>query len=77
MARFDDLTARVSAAAAATAVNLRSKLAEDRGEGVISGAIAVLIMAAIGALAYGGYKLFWDTIQAETSNQVNQIAGPR
>ena len=52
----------------------RSALAgEDRGEGVISAALAVLIMAFIGALMWGAYEAIWDTARQNTEDKVNEI----
>ena len=52
----------------------RSALAgEDRGEGVISAALAVLIMAFIGALMWGAYEAIWDTAKQNTEDKVNEI----
>ena len=46
---------------------------DERGEGVISAAIVVLIMAAIGALMWVGLKGLWTTTSSKTSTQVNTI----
>lgn len=46
---------------------------DESGEGVISAAIAVLIMAALGALMWLGFKALWDDTSARTSEQVNTI----
>jgi hypothetical protein len=52
----------------------RSALAgDDRGEGVISAALAVLIMAFIGALMWGAYEAIWDTAKQNTEDKVNEI----
>jgi len=44
--------------------------ADERGEGVISAAIAVLIMAFLGALMWIGFRTIWedseDNIRSET-----------
>jgi hypothetical protein len=45
----------------------------DRGEGVISAAIAVLIMAGIGALMWVGFKAIWQDTEANTRDKVTQI----
>lgn len=50
-----------------------NRLREERGEGVISAAIAVLIMAFLGALMWVGFKALFQNTQAKTGNQVNQI----
>lgn len=46
---------------------------DDRGEGVISAAIAVLVMAFLGALMWVGFKAIFAKAQAKTDNQVEQI----
>ena len=46
---------------------------DDRGEGVISAAIAVLIMAFLGAAMWVGFNQIWQTAETNTGNQVNQI----
>jgi hypothetical protein len=55
---------------------LRSRLhAEQQGEGVISAAIAVLVMAFLGVAMYQAFQgMFQDTAD-KTTNQINQIGG--
>jgi hypothetical protein len=48
---------------------------DDRGEGVISAAIAVLIMAFLGALMWMGFRTMWDTTEEKTNEQIEQIGG--
>jgi hypothetical protein len=45
----------------------------DRGEGVISVAIAVLIMAFLGAAMWIGFNQMWNTTQNTTNTKVQQI----
>ena len=45
----------------------------DRGEGVISAAIAVLIMAFLGAAMWLGFQKMWKTTEATTNDKVEQI----
>ncbi len=45
----------------------------DRGEGVISAAIAVLIMAGIGALMWVGFKAIWEDTEDNTKDKVTEI----
>ena len=45
----------------------------DRGEGVISAAIAVLVMAAIGALMWTGFRAIWIDAEANTRAKVAEI----
>lgn len=61
-------------AARSTAVNLRSRLVTDeRGEGVISAAIVVLIMAFLGAAMWVGFKAIFDDASKQTGDQVGKI----
>lgn len=53
-----------------TAARLR---ADDRGEGVISAAIAVLIIAGIGALMWVGFKAIWEDTESNTKDKVAEI----
>lgn len=46
---------------------------DDRGEGVISAAIAVLVMAAIGALMWVGMTQIWQETEANTRDKVAEI----
>ncbi len=45
----------------------------ERGEGVISAAIAVLIMAFLGVVVWVGFKATLDNTQDKVDNQVEQI----
>ena len=45
----------------------------ERGEGVISAAIAVLIMAFLGAAMWVAFKEMFHTTAQNTKNQVDQI----
>lgn len=55
-------------------VSLTSK--DEAGEGVISTAIAVLIMAALGAVMWVGFQAIWGNASTKTTDQINQIGGP-
>ena len=50
-------------------------LREERGEGIVSVAIAVLIMAALGVVAYGGFNLIFDTARDNAQDEINNIGG--
>jgi hypothetical protein len=53
---------------------LRERAARNEfGEGVISAAIAVLIMAFLGVAVWGGFKLTFDKTQKNVDQQVEQI----
>lgn len=45
----------------------------DSGEGVISAAIAVLVMAGIGALMWAGFSSIWHETEANTRDKVSEI----
>lgn len=47
--------------------------ADDRGEGVVSAAIVVLIMAAIGALMWVGFRTMWTDIEADTNERISEV----
>ncbi|MEO7428491.1 MAG: hypothetical protein ABIY48_03820 [Acidimicrobiales bacterium] len=66
------LSAYVAAQAwwVATPARLRR---DERGEGVISAAIAVLIMAGIGALMWVGFKSIWQDTETNTKDKVAEI----
>ncbi|HJV09294.1 MAG TPA: hypothetical protein VJ653_06415 [Acidimicrobiales bacterium] len=52
---------------------------DEAGEGVISTAIAVLIMAALGAAMWVGFNTLWKNTNSKTSTQIDKIgvdAGP-
>lgn len=50
-----------------------SRCRGDRGEGVISAAIAVLIMAFLGALMWFGFQRMWQNTEQQTNDRVGQI----
>jgi hypothetical protein len=71
------LYASASAAWAVTRHEVRGRLvrrrSDDRGEGVISAAIVVLIMAAIGALMWVAFKEIWEGVEADTKAKVDSV----
>lgn len=46
---------------------------DERGEGVISAAVAVLIVAFIGALMWVAFKELFDSTVTKTENQIDKI----
>ncbi len=52
---------------------VRAMAHDDRGEGVISAAIAVLIMAFLGAAMWLGFREMWKTTEKTTNDKVEQI----
>ena len=69
-----DLSLRAYVWARALAWSLVDK--DEAGEGVISTAIAVLIMAALGAVMWVGFQALWNNTNSRTTTQVNTIGGP-
>lgn len=51
----------------------RNRLADEAGEGVISTAIAVLIMALIGLSMWVAFKAVFDDASTKISDNVEQI----
>ncbi len=56
-----------------TAVTDNLAARDERGEGVVSSAIAVLIFAALGALMWVGFKNIWGNASSQTSTQIDSI----
>lgn len=52
---------------------LRSRVCDEAGEGVISTAIAVLIMALIGLSMWVAFKAVFDDASTKISDNVEQI----
>ncbi len=46
---------------------------DERGEGVISAAIAVLVFAVLGGLMYVGFQAIWGDVEQGVSNEVSTI----
>ena len=51
----------------------RGRWTADAGEGVISAAIAVLIVASVGALMWFGFQRLWELTETRTGEQVERI----
>ncbi len=69
-----ELALRSYVAVQSARVMLWDRLVKDEaGEGVISAAIAVLIMAFLGALMWVGFRAIWGDAEANTKAQVGQI----
>ena len=66
-----ELSLQAYAWARSVVVSLTAK--DEAGEGVISTAIAVLIMAALGAVMWVGFQAIWGNASSQTTNQINQI----
>jgi hypothetical protein len=56
-------------------LRLRARFGDDRGEGVISTAIAVLIVAFLGAAMYVVFTQILTSSGSKASTQVNNIGG--
>ena len=71
---MDDRILRWYVAAEAARIASWDRLVKDEaGEGVISAAIAVLIMSFLGALMWVGFRAIWGDAEANTKAQVGQI----
>lgn len=57
----------------AAAAGARRSAHDERGEGVISAAIAVLIMAFLGALMWVGFRAIWDDSEDNIREQTERI----
>lgn len=64
------ITNLVLAALRASAIRLPL---DDRGEGVISAAIAVLVMAFLGAAMWVGFNAIWGDAETNIGDQVDTI----
>ena len=51
----------------------RTWAGDDRGEGVVSAAIVVLIMAALGALMWVGFRTMWTDIESDTNDRISEV----
>ena len=51
------------------------RVRDEAGEGVISAAIAVLIVAALGALMWVGFQSIWTDAEATTRSKIAEIGG--
>lgn len=64
-------------AIATKTVNARAtmtdKIREERGEGIVSVAIAVLIMAALGVVAYGAFDVLFNNTTDAAETQISNI----
>ena len=69
-----DTALRTLVAWQAATARLRDRLVKDEsGEGVISAAIAVLVMAFLGAAMWVAFKAVFDTADAKVQANVNNI----
>jgi len=57
------------------AVVQHGRARDEVGEGVISAAIAVLIVAALGALMWVGFRAIWTDAEATTRSKIAEIGG--
>ncbi len=69
-------TARATALAPAAAAQKSARQStrrNERGEGVISAAIAVLIIASLGALMWVGFRALWENAEETTNSEIAKI----
>lgn len=50
-------------------------LRAERGEGIVSVAIAVLIMAALGVVAYQGFDAIFGSARDQAQTEIDSIGG--
>ena len=67
------LSAACAAALAAAGATRQGARHNERGEGVISAAIAVLIIASLGALMWVGFKTLWENAEETTNSEIAKI----
>ncbi|MEM7285097.1 MAG: hypothetical protein AAF480_02005 [Actinomycetota bacterium] len=53
--------------------SMTHKVREERGEGIVSVAIAVLIMAALGVVAYGAFDVLFNNTTDAAETQIGNI----
>lgn len=71
-----DPALRAYVAVRTSLVGLGQRLADDdRGEGIISAAIAVLIMAFLGGLMWVGFQTIWGRIETGVNGEIDTIVG--
>ena len=70
---FTDILRRLHVIAHAALAGARQRAGREHGEGVVSMAIAVLVMAFLGALMWLGFKEIWLDAQEATREQVGEI----
>lgn len=58
-----------------TRAAMTDKLRDERGEGIVSVAIAVLIMAALGVVAYGAFDILFNNTTDAAETQISNIGG--
>ena len=51
------------------------RVRSERGEGIVSVAIAVLIMAALGVVAYGAFDVLFNNTTDAAETQIGSIGG--
>lgn len=74
MHTITDKAIRSTVAIRAWQTVLRHRIESDeRGEGVISAAIAVLVFAVLGGLMYVGFQAIWGDVEQSVSNEVTNI----
>lgn len=70
---LSDRAIALGATLAALRTNLHGRLQDDRGEGVISMAIAILIVAFLGVAAWLAFKGILDDTGTKVHSSVDQV----
>ena len=64
---------RIGALVVSTLAHTRHRLSIDRGEGVISTAIVVMIVAFLAALMWVGFKAIWGRTETSVNTSINTV----
>ena len=70
---FNQLAAFATSAVVTTSAKTRARLASDTGEGVISTAIVVMIVAFLAALMWVAFKTIWTKTETNINNGINSV----
>ncbi len=66
---------RAYSSVSAWRMTTQDRLRDERGEGIVSVAIAVLIMAALGVVAYGAFDALFTNTTNAAEEQIGGIGG--
>ncbi len=68
-----DMGIRLYCLVRSLAVDTGQRIRDEAGEGVISAAIAVLIVAGLGALMWVGFRSIWQDAESTTRSKISEI----
>ena len=70
-----NVSCRIGIAAKAASQAVRTRIRDDRGEGVISMAIAILVVASVGVVLWGIFQMTATDLGNDVDGQIGQIGG--